>query len=185
MNNQTVRNNQTVKYTTRQGWITVLAKNTCHQCNGYGLHKGLGNYEVICNCVFRKIFNICLRKYQQCLEEQKYVSKVSLDFCKGKNNRRAYGRKNEEYLADFVCIAKRTLSPTEYKVFYYHFLKRMQWKTAAPLCQLQRGNFFHNVYLVEQKLGNIFLSLEPYGLYPIREYFGVTFLYYEIRLPSS
>ena len=36
---------------------------------------------------------------------------------------------------------------------------------------MDRGNFFHAVYRVKQKLGKVFRELQPYGLYPLNEYF--------------
>ncbi len=36
---------------------------------------------------------------------------------------------------------------------------------------MDRGSFFHAVYRVEQKLGKVFRELQPYGLYPLTEYF--------------
>ena len=36
---------------------------------------------------------------------------------------------------------------------------------------MDRGNFFHAVYRVEQKLGKVFRELKPYALYPLDEYF--------------
>jgi hypothetical protein len=37
---------------------------------------------------------------------------------------------------------------------------------------MDRGNFFHEVYRIEQRLGRVFRELQPYGLYPLDEYFG-------------
>jgi hypothetical protein len=35
---------------------------------------------------------------------------------------------------------------------------------------MDRGNFFHAVYRIEQKLGRVFRELEPYPLFPIDDY---------------
>jgi hypothetical protein len=37
---------------------------------------------------------------------------------------------------------------------------------------MDRGNFFHSVYRIEQKLGRGFRELEPYALFPLDEYFN-------------
>ena len=37
---------------------------------------------------------------------------------------------------------------------------------------VDRGTFFHLVYRIEQKLGRAFAEVEPYALYPVREYFS-------------
>jgi hypothetical protein len=36
---------------------------------------------------------------------------------------------------------------------------------------IDRGNFFHAVYRIEQKLGRIFRELTPYPLFPVDDYF--------------
>jgi hypothetical protein len=36
---------------------------------------------------------------------------------------------------------------------------------------MDRGNFFHSVYRIQQKLGRVFRELEPYGLFPVDDYF--------------
>lgn len=40
---------------------------------------------------------------------------------------------------------------------------------------MDRGNFFHEVYRIQQKLGRIYRELEPYSLFPLDEYFGGTY----------
>jgi hypothetical protein len=37
---------------------------------------------------------------------------------------------------------------------------------------MDRGNFFHAVYRIEQRLGRMFRELEPYSLFPLDEYFN-------------
>ncbi|MGA2773687.1 MAG: hypothetical protein ABSG26_23035 [Bryobacteraceae bacterium] len=37
---------------------------------------------------------------------------------------------------------------------------------------MDRGDFFHAVYRIEQRLGRIFAELQPYPLFPLNEYFG-------------
>jgi hypothetical protein len=48
------------------------------------------------------------------------------------------------------------------------------WKLCCRQLGMDRGNFFHAVYRIEQRLGRIFAELEPYALYPLDEYFGST-----------
>jgi len=40
---------------------------------------------------------------------------------------------------------------------------------------MERGNFFHEFYRIQQKLGRIFRELAPYSLFPLDEYFGGTY----------
>ena len=37
---------------------------------------------------------------------------------------------------------------------------------------MEKGDFFHRVYRIEQHLGRTFRHLKPYALYPLYEYFG-------------
>jgi len=83
-----------------------------------------------------------------------------------------YSRKTEDYMADFTLISRRTLEDEDYKLFRYHFLLGADWRLCCRFLKMDRGNFFHTVYRIEQKLGRAFREVEPYGLYPLDEYFG-------------
>jgi hypothetical protein len=82
-----------------------------------------------------------------------------------------HGRKNEEFAADFYLISKRTLTAEEFRIFKYYFLLGADWRLCCRRLKTDRGDFFHSVYRIEQKLGREFRELKPYGLYPIDEYF--------------
>ncbi len=100
------------------------------------------------------------------------MSKCSLEFVPGPSHRVAWGRKDEEYCADFLLVSRRTLSPEEYKIFNYHFLLGADWKLCCMRLKMDRGSFFHAVYRIQQTLGRTFRELQPYGLYPLDEYFN-------------
>ena len=68
-------------------------------------------------------------------------------------------------------VSKRALAETEYAIFRYHFLLGADWKLCCRKLNIDRGNFFHAVYRIEQKLGRTFRELEPYALFPVSEYF--------------
>ena len=102
------------------------------------------------------------------------MSRVSLERVSGPRGRMTWGFKDEEYCADFILVSKRTLDEFEYKVFKYHFLLGADWKLCCRKLGLDRGNFFHCVYRIEQKLGRVFRELQPYGLWPLDEYFHGT-----------
>ncbi|HEX6893958.1 MAG TPA: hypothetical protein VF146_01720 [Bryobacteraceae bacterium] len=99
------------------------------------------------------------------------MSRVTLDFVPGSARKGSWGRKDEEYAADFCLISKRTLTPMEYRIFRFHFLLGADWKLCCRRLHLDRGNFFHAVYRIEQKLGRVFRELEPYSLFPVDDYF--------------
>jgi hypothetical protein len=90
----------------------------------------------------------------------------------GGSSRLTWGRKDEEYIADFCLVSRRTLDDFEYKLFRYHFLLGADWRLCSRRLGIQRGNFFHAVYRIEQKLGRVFRELTPYALYPLDEYFN-------------
>jgi hypothetical protein len=84
----------------------------------------------------------------------------------------SWGRKDEEYIADFCIIARRTLDPEEHRLFRYHFLLGADWKLCSRKLQMDRGNFFHAVYRIEQKLGRALREVQPYALFPLDDYYN-------------
>jgi hypothetical protein len=124
-----------------------------------------------CNCVLRSIFRICYDRFIRCTEQERYVSRVTLEAHRGRSRPSTWGRKDEEYIADFCLIAKRVLTEFEHNLFRYHFLLGADWKLCARKCNIDRGTFFHALYRIEQKLGRTFRELEPYALFPLDEYF--------------
>ncbi len=149
----------------------ALAKNTCVQCHGIGLHLGRGGRLVPCNCVLRAIFRACLNHFHHCATKEKYLSRISLELMHGRERNLSWGRKDEEYMADFILVSRRYLEESEYRLLKYHFLLGADWKLCCRQLKIDRGSFFHSVYRIEQKLGRVFRELEPYSLFPLREYF--------------
>jgi len=84
----------------------------------------------------------------------------------------SFGRKHEEYMADFCLVSRRSLTEAEYRLFRYHFLLGADWTLCARKLSMSRGNFFHAVYRIEQKLGRVFRELQPYPLFPLDDYFN-------------
>jgi hypothetical protein len=104
--------------------------------------------------------------------KERFVSQASLESVQGSDNKRTWGRKDEEYLADFCLVSRRSLSSREYQIFKYHYLLAADWRLCCKKLKIDRGNFFHAVYKIEQRLGRVFRELKPYGLYPVKEYFS-------------
>jgi len=149
----------------------ALAMYNCTQCHGLGLRAGRGNTSVVCNCSLRTIFRICYQRFQDCASDDKHVGSVTLEYLPGKDRRVTYSRKDEEYVADFCKVSARTLDPEEYRIFRYYFLLGADWSLCCKKLKTDRGNFFHSVYRIQQKLGKVFRELQPYALYPLDEYF--------------
>jgi hypothetical protein len=96
-----------------------------------------------------------------------------------------WSRKDEEYIADFTLVSKRTLTPEEYRLFSYHFLLGADWRLCCRKLKMDRGNFFHATYRIQQKLGKVYRELQPYGLYPLDEYFGASKLLDPLQIASA
>lgn len=152
----------------------VLAQQSCTHCFGLGLRPGRAGASTPCNCVFRAIFRACYARFQQCASKEKYISRVSLESNPGRQRKSVWGLKNEEFIADFCLVSRRTLSESEYKIFKYHFLLAADWKLCCRKFNVDRVTFFHEVYRIEQKLGKTFRELEPHALFPLDEYFNST-----------
>lgn len=152
----------------------ALAQQSCTFCLGLGLRPGRAGASAPCNCVFRSIFRACYARFRSCASKEKYVSRVSLEANPGRLRKSTWGLKNEEYIADFCLVSRRTLDDQQYRLFKFHFLLGADWKLCCRKLNIDRGEFFHEVYRIQQKLGRAFRELEPYALYPVDEYFNGT-----------
>ena len=152
----------------------ALAQQSCTYCYGLGLRPGRAGASNPCNCVFRAIFRACYARFQQCASKEKYVSRVSLEANPGRQRKSVWGLKNEEYIADFCLVSRRTLTEDQHRLFRYHFLLGADWNLCCRKLNMDRGNFFHEVYRIEEKLGRTFRELEPHALFPLDEYFNST-----------
>ncbi len=143
----------------------------CKQCHGSGLRLARKGALAPCNCVLRTIFRICYNRFIKCVTQEKHLSRTSVEPHAGQARPSTWGRKDEEYIADFCLVSRRTLTDFEHQLFRWHFLLGADWKLCARKAGIDRGNFFHAVYRIEQKLGRVFRELEPYALFPLDEYF--------------
>ena len=110
---------------------------------------------------------------------------MTLDGTSPRCRRAVWGRKDEEFIADFLLVTKRTLNAAEHQLFRYHYLLSADWRLCCGRLGMEKGVFFHAVYRIEQKLGRIFRELQPYPLYPLDEYFnGVTLEHRAMRISS-
>ena len=152
----------------------AVAKESCAQCQGLGLRESTyrRGSEGPCNCVLREIFRSCYSRFRSCLRKEKHMSHVRLEIIGGQDRRQVWGRKDEEYVADFCLVSKRVLDEFEHKLFRFHFLLGADWRLCCRQLNMDKGVFFHSVYRIQQKLGRAFRELTPYPLFPLDEYFG-------------
>jgi hypothetical protein len=167
----------------------MLAYGNCTTCHGSG-HRFSHNFHKAepCNCVLRAIFRVCFEYWAVLSMQDRSVSRVSYAKIGETFRPRAkangeirvqnrhysvfvHGRPDEEYIADFECVARRALDDNEHKLFLLYFARGGDFRACAGKLGLDPGNFFHAVYRVEQKLGRALRETEPYALYPIDEYF--------------
>ena len=149
----------------------ALAVPNCACCYGTGTRSVKRGIPQPCNCVFRSIFRACYARFRHCSTKEKHMSRVSLEYT-ARGGHRIWGRKDEEYVADFTLVSRRALTPDEHRLFRFHFLLGADWRLCCRRLNMDRGNFFHAIYRIEQKLGQVFRELKPYSLYPLDEYFG-------------
>ena len=153
----------------------AVAKDKCTLCQGEGLRRTTRSGPASpCNCVLRGIFRACYSRFRHCVSKEKYISKVTLEHCSGRDGKRVWTRKEEDYIADFCLVSKRTLNEQEYQIFRFHFLLGADWRLCCRRLNMDRGSFFHSIYRIQQKLGRVFRELEPFALFPLDAYFGGT-----------
>jgi hypothetical protein len=100
------------------------------------------------------------------------MSRVSLEANPRGGRRITWGRKDEEYCADFILVSKRCLSAGEWKLFRYHFLLGADAGLCARQLKTDRKSFYYAIYRIMEKVGKTFRELKPYALYPLDEYFN-------------
>lgn len=150
----------------------ALGQQSCVFCHGLGLRPGRAGATAPCNCVFRAIFREVYGRFQYSLNREKHINRVSLESNPGGKTRSAGRFQHEEFVADFCLVTRRTLDEEEYKLFKFHFLLGADWKLCCRQLNLDRGEFFHEVYRIQQRLGRVFAELRPFGLWPVRDYFS-------------
>lgn len=152
----------------------ALAQQSCVQCYGLGLWEVRQGAPTPCACVLRAVFRACYNRFRECADRQQRISHVSLEAIPGRKNKAVYSRKDEEFIADFCLVSRRVLSASDYQIFKFHFLLGADWKLCCQRLNMDRGDFYHQVYRIQERLGRVFAELEPYALFPLDEYFGGT-----------
>lgn len=144
----------------------------CASCHGLGLVGRDGNQP--CPCVLRAIFRECLRKYnsigvvQNCSRTAPSLSHVNA----GNRHALVFGRRAEEYRADFYLAAKRSLAADEWNLFKVCILGGNAWRHCCEVLKLAKGEFFHKLYRIQARLGRVLAELKPCAVHPINEYYS-------------
>lgn len=149
----------------------LLATHNCTRCHGAGRIRGKRERSLSCSCVLRNIFRACLNQFRQCVQGEQGPTAVNLERTSGNLRRSFYGRRFEEYAADFYLVSRRVLNEEEFKIFKYHFLYGADYRLCCRQLNVERGKFFHDVYSIQQRLGRTFRDMKPYALFPLDDYF--------------
>jgi hypothetical protein len=157
----------------------ALARLSCHLCHGLGFRAA--DTVNPCPCVLRQIFRTCHAKFRECTKRENYFTRASIRSSEGRTGLRHYALLDEEFIADFCLVARRTLNggvdtpdTLAYKIFKFHHLlgaSRTMCAKRLGLGRLDRGEFYNEVYRIEARLGKVFAELEPYALFPVDTYF--------------
>lgn len=158
------------KYTWTRADVLGVSNTACTLCLGEGLRLRGKSLDQPCKCALREIFSSCLRKFRECTAEQKAAALESNNWSLKK---RVWYMRREDYISDFLLTSQRTLAanPQQTAIFRYHFLLGADWKLCCRRLDMNRGDFFHHVYRIQQKLGLAFRETQPYSLFPTDEYF--------------
>lgn len=148
----------------------AMAKTGCEFCNGLGLGA---SSAAPCKCVLRAVYRACRSRFVQCMHAANHAGTVKLEFTGGRaENRQVFGRRNEEYCADFALVSKRYLNEKEYKLFRYHVMLGADAKLIARREQVPEWAVQAAISSMEAKLGAAYSSVRPYTLFPLDEYFS-------------
>lgn len=154
----------------------ALASMKC-TCQGLGLQRQ-GSAHVPCSCVTRAIFKACFNRFKSCVTKDKGASTVKLErlgMGTGRSSHMTFGRKTEEYIADFTLTCKRVLTEAEWTVFNLHYLLGAGWNLIQRhFTALSREAFVTMTNAMEDTLGRAFRETAPFALYPLDEYFSAT-----------
>jgi hypothetical protein len=141
--------------------VLALAKEDCTQCRGFGLRERAATGRKHPAIVYSgRYFAPATRAFDIAASGEKHVSHARLEQVNGKEHRHTWGMKDEEFMADFCLVAKRYLTPLEHRIFRFHYLLGADWKLCCRQMKMDRGDFFHTVYRLQQKLGRIFKELK-------------------------
>lgn len=172
------------------GEIRALAKARCETCMGLGQRLNLktGQPQGPCRCAIFRLFRICHNKYRDCGRNMEHYSAVSFTRTGGGPGGRNFGRKNEEYRADFFLIASRTLrrGTAEHRFFKIRYIEDNGRAETQRALHLTRAEYDRLDDRVVYAAGKAFMTNEPSTIYPFDSYFS-TIIHRDIpaNIPAS
>ncbi len=150
-----------------------LARYGCRDCNGTGLAPGQG--VVLCTCVCRRVFRTCYHRFRICVESEAAARGMAFrEMPRGVDRHLVWFRKNEDYCADFQAAARRALHRDLYRTFRVYHLLGAGIDLVARQFRLSRPEVYRQVSEIEAAVGRELALLQPYSLYPPRQYMKTT-----------
>ncbi len=167
---------------------TVLGVAGCPGCHGTG-----ERLNGLCGCVLRGVFKDCYRRFRSCARATGFERRVSFPMVPGRDRRRTWERRTENYLCDFALTARRVLGQetTRGRIFRWRYLcgatvdmvlERINdeprlHRGERPFGQPQgkpmsRRALYEMLAKMEARLGEEYLTLKPHALWPTWKYFG-------------
>lgn len=134
---------------TRQMALGV-APHDCKRCHGLGLRDGRLESTDPCDCVLHVIFRQCLERFREVVMQEPRIGATAR---RTSNGGVVWGREDEEYMADILSIAKRTLDEDQYRLFRFRYLLGADPERCAAKMGLDSGEFARLAGVVERKLG--------------------------------
>ncbi len=163
---------------------TVLAVAGCSGCHGTGEHL-----NSLCTCVLRGVFEDCYRRFRICARASGFERRVSFPMVSGRDRRRTWERRTENYLCDFALTALRVLGreTTRGRIFRWRYLcgatvemvlerinhePRLSRSFGRGERPMSRRTLYEMLAKMEARVGEEFLTLKPHPLWPTWKYFG-------------
>jgi hypothetical protein len=140
-----------------------LANRNCKRCDGAGLTK---RRSLLCACVALRVWKSVWDTYQELA-----VAESEVRYSRG-----TFVRPTQEYLADFLAIAKQELTPFEFRAMCRYYLQDV------PVGSQNRSDY-HFFERIAVHLGRAHAQRED-GLYPLQRYFGGVAPFSEIKVGS-
>lgn len=153
--------------------LGLLARLDCPLCGGMGYQEFKKRGPVPCECAMRNVFRACYARFKDCVQDGRALSRVNFErSANGRGNRGTWGLKREEFMADFELVAQRSLEAGSHRLFRYRYILGASPAMCAKRLGVTRSAIRHALERIEMGLGRAFISLEPYPLYPLSDYFN-------------
>lgn len=155
----------------------ALARYDCPACRATGLASvSQGLAAVPCACVCRRVFQVCYRRFRRCATADPSARIVAFNESpRGVDRHLVWVRRNEDYCADFQASGRRALNDELYRVFRFYHLLGGAAELVARRTGLSLRQLFRHIGQIEQLVGREVALMEPYSLYPPKDYMRAPF----------